>query len=252
MSAPAVARIPVKVEPDFQLDREDLVRILVVDDDDDIRTGWETEFKENGYDTDTADGPDAAIRKLTDNSYELVISDIVFDKTTVTGDQMIIENQELLTTSEVVAVSAHNRDRILRHKELERMGIQILQKGNVIERLLEIANDVLNKRRLELSSIAKESVDEAVANQRRSLPKHDSTASASRNEIGSNLLSDLEATLVDSLRTRQYPDLKTIVYGNRMFSSNEIAEEVLKGTEIGRHHMEAMVELFKETLNIRS
>jgi DNA-binding response OmpR family regulator len=251
MSAPAVARIPVSVDAAVHFDRENLVKILVVDDDNDLRDGWEAEFKENGYDTDTADGPDAAVQMLTHNNYELVISDIVFDKSPITGDQLIVENKELLTSSRVVAVSAHNSDRIRLREELERMGVPILQKGDVIKKLLEIAATVLNRRRLELSKIGKESIEDAVANQRLISRRILSVSDSPRKQIASDLLSHLEEILVNSLRTRQQPDKRSIVYGNRVFSPNEIAEEVLQGTEIGRLHVEAMVELFKEVLDIR-
>lgn len=246
----AVAKMEEKVEAEVELQREDLVKVLVIDDDRGILDVWERLFRDAGYDTDTAEDPNQAIEKLHENIYELVISDVFFDKTPVTGSQFILENRELLSSSTVLAVTGQGMDNVPRQDELRKLKIPILQKGDIDQALLRFAARTVDDRKLELARIGQQSIEEAIVRTRR--PQFSTIEDRNpRHVVAESLLAELETTLVDWLRNREDPDKRTIVFGNRSFSANEIADEIRKGSEIGRIHIEGMLDLFKHVMNLK-
>jgi DNA-binding response OmpR family regulator len=256
-TALAPTKITEKIETEVEIQRDELVKVLIVDDEKPIRDGWERLFRENGFDTDTARDPEQAQSLLKDNKYEIVIVDILFEKLPVTGDQFIVENINLMKSATVVVVTGNDKNQIQKLDQLKNLGIEILGKGEVARKLLQIINEKLEERKGELAKIvgrmAGYTVRRAITNEDFTVRESDRTMfDASRNKYAVEyLVNELQKTLVNWFRTRQEPDKKSIVYGNRVFSANELANEVEHGTEIGREHLEGMIEVFKECLNIK-
>jgi DNA-binding NtrC family response regulator len=85
-----------------------MARILVVDDEDDVRSSVERRLKREGYTIETADGPEEATRKIhaAEPSYDLVITDMVMTEPD-SGVRILEEAlmRDLLT--EVIVLTAY-------------------------------------------------------------------------------------------------------------------------------------------------
>ena len=261
MSAPKSAGyvtvdIPDVKVPEFSVPQEALVSVLVVDDEDDFRNTLKKLFEDWGYTVDTAATPDEAISLLQNKNYDMVIADITFDAPQISGDQLITENQNLLKRARIVAITGQGKDRIKRIKELEEIGVVVLEKGGQIGELKRIVTEKLEERKKFMASKLQESLTMAIAEAIREAEK--SVLAGERIMLTAPpfsapayLLDEVQRTLIDWLKTRENPDRRTILYGNRSYSTSELAAEIERGTEVGREHLEMMVDLFKECLSIK-
>src|SRR6266545_2852566 len=103
---------------DVQILTNTLVKVLVIDDEEPIRESWKRLFGDMGFSVDAAASPDEALELLKTKSYEIIVADISFEDSEITGDQIITENPNLLRKASVVAITGFGKDRIKRIKQL--------------------------------------------------------------------------------------------------------------------------------------
>ena len=247
----------VRVEAEIEVPTEHLMRVLVIDDEEDVTESWRRLFEGLGYSVSTARDPQGALDLLKREHFDVIVSDIVFEDSNVTGDQLIAENFSLMSQASVVAITAHAKDRIRRAKELSEMGVTILEKGKGDNELEETVIHKLEQRKVELANFAENSLTTLIGEAVRSSPtpgdplllmKQPSLSVPAGEAF---LVHKIKGVLTDWFRTRKNPDKKSIVYGGRAFSPNELAQEVESGTEVGLEHLETMVDLFKECINVK-
>ena len=242
----------VKVQTEIEVPTRDLVRVLVIDDESSITDSWQRLFEDDGYSVDTAAHPDEALSLLKHERYDVVVSDISFDNTLTTGDELIANNKKLMGDASVVAITAYGKDQVKRLKDLTDMGVPVLEKGKGDDELERIVQEKLEDRQREIAALAQESLkpilQEALSGNNEALEIRTVKADPAGHEY---LLNQVRGMLTDWFRTRRNPNARTIVYGGRTFSANELACEVEEGTEIGLEHMETMIDLFKECLRLK-
>jgi len=80
-------------------------KILVVDDDE-AHLMWSTEILEqNGYDTDVARSAEAALKMVGDNSYDLIISDLVMPG--MSGLEFVREIADIKENQKAIIMTGH-------------------------------------------------------------------------------------------------------------------------------------------------
>ncbi len=80
-------------------------RILIIDDDDLVRTGLSANLERAGFDVAAAASGDEAIRHLGDNRYDLVVCDLVLGDTN--GIDLLRQFQSLAPDMAVVMITGH-------------------------------------------------------------------------------------------------------------------------------------------------
>jgi CheY-like chemotaxis protein len=256
--APAVAPRMVTIETDIEVGADDLVKVLVIDDEEDITDSWRRLFEGQGFSVDVANSPEDAILLLKKNHYEMIVADILFENSPLTGDQMIADNPELVEKATVVAITGFGKGyKIKKRADLEKMGVRILEKGGNTDELIQLVTQKLEQRSREVAAVAQASAYTSV---REALVEADLPLVGGRsvvdikpavNRSGSEyLVGQVHQMLIEWFRSRNEPNKKTIVYAGRTFSANELADEVERGTEIGQEHIEGMIDLFKVCLHI--
>lgn len=259
MSSSGATMVKVKIETDIEVRADELVKVLIIDDEQSVRDSWARLFQSKGYAVSVAASPDEAIALLKTNSYEMIVADILFENSEVTGDQLITENIDLMRQATVVAITGFGKDRIERLKELESMKVKVLEKGESKDELIQIVTQKLEQRKQQVAETAKQSllaaVYETVIEPSVTSTGGEDAMSHRKPRVGKvtaeYLVQEVQRMLVDWFKSRQEPDKKSIVYGGRTFSANELALEVEQGTEIGREHVAGMIDLFKMCLNIK-
>ena len=245
----------VKIHVEVNLSKESLVKVLVADDLADVRDSWQGLFIDKGFKVDAAATLEEAGRFLRTQSYDVVVSDIGFEGETKTGDEFIIDNYELMRHASIVAITGLGRDRIKFRDQLDKLSnVVILEKGgDQALRLLEIADKKLDQRKQQVEQGLKDIARQPNFPQQDALMDRPSKIISFNNssKLSEYMLERLQQTLVKYFRTRKKADEKSILYGNRAFSPNDLAGEVENGTDIGREHLETMIELFEDTLNIK-
>jgi DNA-binding response OmpR family regulator len=249
----------VKV-PNLSLPKEALVRVLVIDDEEPFRNSIKGLFEDWGYKVDTAETPDEAIQLLKSKSYEIIIADITFDLPQMSGDQLITDHHELMSPARIIAITGQGKDRIKRIKELEKFGVVILEKGGETGTLKDLVTEKLEERKRQMAFSVQESltftIAEAIRHTQRAVIEGGEVIAAKPTPpqafIGSEyLLREINQTLVDWLKSREDPNRRSILYGTRVFSTNDLAMEIEQGTDVGMEHLEMMVDLFKECLKLK-
>lgn len=218
------------------------LRFLLLEDNERFRVSLKESLEQEGHVVDAVEFSYEAGKLLSGYVYHVVIADIALHPQDIRGDEFILQHRELLDQAEVVAITGYGTNEV-RVDELDEMGVSILTKGKHIKELLEITERRLAKRREELENHIQTIVNKE--NERRPFDMKLSKA-----PLG--LLKLLEQVLLEWLRSREDPTKKGIIYGGRIYSSNELAEEVEKGTEVGQAHLKMLVDLFKFSVNLRN
>ena len=252
-----------------EVPKQALVRLLLIDDEA-IRESWKGLFEDSGFYVDTASRPEEAITLLERNGgYDVVVVDISFDNSPMTGDRFITERHELMKDSVIVVITALGRDRINNLEQLEAMeNVTVVEKGieeQGTQELVRIVTDVLEERKRRVAVEARDTLPSAVEEslgvaaaatgvRANLMPVEAGVEAMHPTQIFSGsryLLNEVQQLLVNWLRTREDPRAKSIQYAGKWYSTDELAGEIESGTQIGREHIESMLDLVKRCLNVK-
>lgn len=198
--------------------------VLLIDDDvvysDSLRRtleGW-------GCAVETVSSPEEAESHLIGRCFKAILVDYVFEGSSVTGDAFIIDNQDLQVESKFAVITAQEPRSIPGGGQLDRMNIPILEKGS--DTYLTDLRDIL-------------------------IEPQEKEGDVESGKSGMHQLLRLaEDLLVGWLRSRQEPDKKGILYGNKMYSANDLITEIQNGTPVGQDHLAMLLEEITASLNI--
>jgi CheY-like chemotaxis protein len=227
-------------------------RVLVVDDDQSFLEGVRDYFSSHGYVVDTAPTPETAARLVQEGGpakYHLVIADLNFGELSHTrGDQFLLQNRALFRDAAAAVISGEPDLTPERQQQLREAGIHFLQKSlGTVVRLNEIAGGAREKRASEIAAILAEQVTPRVKELTGSQPSVEFVPRAA-SPYGSKLTDLFKGVIIDWLRRRGNPDTPVIVYGNRIFSANDLVEEVQAETEVGIAHVRMLLSEFENFL----
>lgn len=95
-----------------------MTRILLVDDDAFLRDMYATKFAEVGYQVDAADGPLAALRKLEEGTFDVMLLDMIMPG--MTGVDLMKKFKELYpdTKTKCIVLSNQGQESDIEEAEL--------------------------------------------------------------------------------------------------------------------------------------
>ncbi len=221
--------------------------ILIVDDDERFLEGAREFFSSQGYEVDTARTPDEAaqiLKESGDVKYQLIAVDINFgDLSKTRGDEFVLQNKSLFGGAKIVAFTGAGWSSSPRRKELQKEGVSLLEKSPGLTKILElITQEESQKRVSDIALRVEELVGQHVAVK---------VVPAATVPMPSDMLmEELKLILVNWLRSRSDPEEPILYYGKRVYSANDMAEEVPNETEVGFAHVQMLVSEFKHSLGI--
>lgn len=227
---------------EFQVELKKLMRILVIEDEQDAGKSLKEVLESWGYDVDLAESTSKAEYLLGQREYELVVTDVVFENGTVQGDEFIVANEGLIKRAKRVVITGWGFDRVHRMETLDAMGVKVLKKGdqNFLEDLQSLANDKLEERKREL-----------VQSIRQVLPEGKEVRAEVRYSVAAQgLVEKAQRILLDWLNAKVDVDKSGIFYSGRTYSPRMLIKEIESGTEVGKAHLDMFLDLIKHNLGV--
>src|SRR6266446_7170556 len=212
-------------------------RVLLLDDNEAVRRSIGQDLEDGGFLVERAETTSEAMTFLgrPQTAHQAVIVDINLLPHDIPGDQFIVDNRKSLATANVVAITGQGLLSQMENKRLgmlESLGVKIVLKGTP-----SFSSDLVEAVEGKVEEIKSDVVEYAEYLYAGERPIH--------NKATAQLLGDLQKFLIEWLRSREKPDEKGIYYGGHAYSSNDIAREIERDTEIGRIHTRALASLFK-------
>lgn len=250
MSGQGTCRVRIEVI----VPQEKLVRVLVIDDDQEFLTEMQEFFSSNSCSVDSASSLDDAEKILKENHYEIVIADVNFDKfSVVKGDRFVLKNQKLFGKAKVVVVTGEGLSEE-RYNLLKQKGIDFLEKGedNFSEELEEFAKKKVEERKNDIAELVQQTVNTSLGHCSETATVAVDTTSASQSspEPLSLLMSELKQMLIEWLGTRDEPDEQLLAFGQHVYSANEMIDHIENETDIGLEHVRMLVGEIKYSLEL--
>ena len=200
-----------------RIESENIMRVLMIEDDINVRENTVRRLQEAGYRVDAFETPRDAAQTVQPDRYQLVIVDIRFDAPNISGDEFIFKNRDVFDNAKIVAFTGHEDD--ITH---EQIFDEIFLKGKLRNALFEYAEETYHQRQKAL-------------------------AAKIQTELGSGTgekgLSDQpKDELIKLLKQTKDREKKILLYKGRDFSANELIDEVQDPTsEVGKSHIKMMV-----------
>ena len=246
-SATAAAKIEITIP------QENLVRVLVIDDDELFLPEMKEFFSSNNYSVDLAKSPEEATRLLKANDYEIVIADVNFEPvSSMKGDRFVLKNPELFGKAKVVIVTGEGFTQ-QQYDLLRKKGIKYLEKGeeNFSESLEKIAQQKAKERKNDLVDLVQQTVSTslgtstgaAVAVKLAPAPRVKPSPTA-------YLMDELKQMLVEWLGTRAEGDEIVLAYGTEVYSANDMIQHIENETDVGLDHVRLLVNEIKYSMGL--
>jgi DNA-binding NtrC family response regulator len=203
-----------------RIESEQIMRVLMIEDNDSVRESTVRRLQESGYSVDAFPTPREAAQHLQPNAFQLVIADIRFEAPNISGDEFVYKNKDVLDDARIVAFTGHEDDIV--HNEVFD---EVILKGRANNALYEYAENVYHERQKVLAKrIEAELIDSSMA-------KH------------SELSQDPKEELLRILNETKDKDKKILWYKGRDFSASELIREVEDDTStIGKSHIRMAVD----------
>lgn len=204
-----------------RIEARDIMHVLLVEDEQDVRDGLKQRLSDYGYSVDAFETPRDAALRLKPNEYQLAIMDIRFDAPNISGDEFIHKNQDCFTNTRVVAFTGHRDDIVY-----EDVFDGVFLKKFSPDELYEFAQNTYLERQKQIAV----QIKDKIINEDRSTEESETTA-RSRDE------------LVRVLKQTKDRDAKLVWYKGRDFSANELLTEVEdESSPVGKSHIRMMTD----------
>jgi CheY-like chemotaxis protein len=217
-------------------------RVLLLEND--SANGFELKewFMRRGYDVDLVETRVEAEDLLTHREYAIVVADVRLPDG-AEGDSFVLDNTGLIGAARAVVFTGNGIAFIRRQEELKRRGIPTFRKGDpeFIRTLRELAQRGMPER----EPLSNEPLGEGKG---RYLPVN--WADETESKGGDFLVKKAHNLMIKWLVAMQDPDKKGIFYGGKEYSPNMLAEEVRRGTDVGRAHVDMLLDLFEHELGL--
>jgi DNA-binding NtrC family response regulator len=226
----ATKMAPIKiVVGDKELDRiesQDIMRVLVVEDDPNVRENTVRKLEERGCRVDAYATPREAAEMIEPYEHQLVIVDIRFAAPNISGDDFIYKNKDIFEEAKIVAFTGFDGDIVHRN-----IFDEIFKKGQGINnRLFDYAEDTYHERQKHLAKeIKKRLVNNEEESERTELLR-------ARDEV------------LKVLKETKDKNEKILWYKGRDFSVNDLIVEIEdEESEVGRDHIRMMREWLSQS-----
>lgn len=126
----------------FNIPPNDVARVLVLDDDEQYRDALRKLLADQGLVVDVASTTDEAEKYLASRSYQIVTTDIYHPGEARSGDEFILELNPSMQGAKTVVITRTKIENIKHVKELQALGVTLLEKGSHEDRLKDIIAEV--------------------------------------------------------------------------------------------------------------
>ncbi len=120
-----------------------MIRIIIIDDDEEMRSLLKDFFEGEGFETDSANSGAEAMRRLSENHFDLVITDIRMPG--LTGLDILPRIRRLKPEVPIVVMTAHGSDDV-RRRSLERGATIYLEKPIPLSKLKTVIHEVMVRK----------------------------------------------------------------------------------------------------------
>jgi DNA-binding response OmpR family regulator len=201
-----------------RIDAKHIMRVLLVEDEKDLRQGIVQRLSDSGYSIDAFASPREAAENMNSNEYQLAIMDIRFDAPSVSGDEFIHKNADFFNNTRVVAFTGHEND-IVHDVDFD----EVFLKGRSRDPLYEYAEAVYRDRQKEVAGEIQDKLTR----------KQDSIAK----------LAGAKEELLRVLNETKNKETKLVWYKGKELSTFELIQEVEDPTSaVGRAHIRMMAD----------
>jgi CheY-like chemotaxis protein len=235
------------------LPQDELVRVLVIDDEETFQGQMKDFFESLNCAVDTATSPEEARNLLARNAYEIVIADVNFDTSRIKGDRFVLDNERRLGRARVVVVTGQGQDTITKYHQLRKKGIDIFDKSDdtldqsleaiAQQKLEERENAFLNSVKQTISSSLGQNAADAAAVKMAVVPSPDVNLTAQLQE-------ELKQILVQWLESRSERNVPVLAFASRILTANEMIDEIQSNSEIGLAHVRMLVSEIRNCLGL--
>lgn len=240
--AVATAKVQLPNNHTIEIPSHQMVKVLLIDDDREFRHKMKSFLESKGCYVRVANTPGDAKSLLKPNAYQVIIADIWFRSSDMTGDEFITNNIELMKDAKVVAVTAKGINTIPNFRKLDQLGVEVYEKGHFqfAESMKNLAAGAFAKRVKDISSVVEKAVTSAVEGENAEAKTYPPAYQV--------LLSELVETLTDWFTSRRGSKEPVLVYKGKPICCDDLAEETQSGTQLGLEFMKILVRRFKSDL----
>ena len=121
---------------------------MVIDDDEEMRSLLKDFFDEEGFETESASNGADALRKLTKDHFDLIITDIRMPN--LTGLDILARIKRLKPQTPVIVITAFGSDQVYR-KSLERGATAFLEKPVHFDQLRMLIHETVSVKEKRIS-----------------------------------------------------------------------------------------------------
>ena len=123
-----------------------LEKLLIVDDEKNIRESIIRLLKAKGYDTEGAESGTEALQKIRSKSFDLIVVDFMMPG--IDGLETFRRAKEINPEIKAIMLTGYGAPE--REIEVKELGVKkFVRKPVTIEQLVDVVNDTLNKSRIE-------------------------------------------------------------------------------------------------------
>ena len=123
-----------------------MVRIMIIEDDEEMRSLLKDFFEEEGFETDSVSNGVDALRMFSKDHFDLVITDIRMPG--LTGLDILPRIRRLKPGTPVIVMTAYGGDDV-RRKSLERGATTYLEKPIQMSKLRTVIREMVSRKELE-------------------------------------------------------------------------------------------------------
>ena len=123
-----------------------MVRIMIIEDDEEMRSLMKDFFEEEGFETDSVSNGVDALRKLSKDHFDLVITDIRMPG--LTGLDILPTIRRLKPETPIIVMTAYGSDDV-RRRSLERGATIYLEKPIHLSKLRTVIREMVLRKSLE-------------------------------------------------------------------------------------------------------
>ncbi len=123
-----------------------MVRVMIIEDDEEMRSLLKDLFEEEGFETDSVSNGVNALEKLSEDHFDLVITDIRMPG--LTGLEILPTIRKLNPETPIIVMTAYGSDDV-RRRSLERGATIYLEKPIHLSKLRTVIHEMVLRKSLD-------------------------------------------------------------------------------------------------------
>ena len=241
-------------------------RMLIIDDAGEFVEKASEFFTGLGFEVETVPTPEAAEKLLKDgNTYHIILADVNFGRLSkTTGDDFVMDNRHLFGEAKCVVISAGEWLTKEKREQLEATGILFREKTKLEDSVIQISQEENERWAKDVQQVLETETMPRIQRmiETETIPRIEgltggkvtievtggaavATAPVAEvpvtrpgpRELVESLMPRLKQSLIRWLETRKDRDLRVYAYGDKVYSANNLIEEIETDSPVGFEHL---------------